>query len=117
MSESVYVEYNQSTRAPIRIFKSRKAAVGALHAEATKLILKMDRAEAVGSIRHQTFVRSGGYCELCGSVVLESSGHMHEQKSRGKGGEISLDNSVFICVACHKRAHSNREPKFTRRQG
>jgi 5-methylcytosine-specific restriction endonuclease McrA len=75
----------------------------------------MDYAEAVKSIRHQLFLRAKGFCELCGDIVLESSGHMHEQKHRGKGGEISLENSVFICPICHGLAHKDRNPHWVRK--
>ena len=108
----VWVELDPVSRAPIRIFKNLKTAFAAQ----VELLAERDYEPAVRSIRHQIFIRSNGYCELCGVIVSESGGHMHEQKHRGQGGEISLANSVFICAACHKRAHSDREPKFTRRQ-
>jgi hypothetical protein len=95
----------------VRIFRSEKAAFAS-----GLCLMSMTYSDAVSEIRHQIFIRSRGYCELCGTPVVEASGHMHEKKHRGKGGEISLDNSVFICVACHKREHRSRAPQFTRRQ-
>ena len=95
----------------IRIFKSEKAA----HRAHVPLIL-MNYGDAVVSIRDQIFYRCKGYCELCGDLVTKSSGHMHEQKHRGKGGEISLENSVFVCMKTHKREHKDRELHFTRRK-
>ncbi len=74
-----------------------------------------DYREAVSSIRHQLWLRCRGECELCGSLVTEQGGHMHEQQHRGKGGEISLDNSVFICAKCHQDAHKDRAPRFTKK--
>jgi len=98
----------------VRIFRNYRAA----HA-ASKHILHGDielksYGDAVKSIRHTLFLRSGGNCETCESPVLESGGHMHEQKHRGRGGEISLENSLFICAVCHARAHKERNPQWTK---
>lgn len=90
---------------PIRIFRHKRDAKVGFYRE-------WGYTEAVKLIRHQLFLRSGGFCELCASPVIESSGQMHEQKHRGKGGEISLQNSVFICYDCHQRAHRARRPRF-----
>lgn len=79
-------------------------------------LARMEYADAVKSIRHTLFIRSKGDCELCGSPITEKTGHMHEMRHRGKGGEISLENSVLACAACHKHQHRDREPKFTRRK-
>jgi len=113
VSNFVWVEINRKSQLPTRIFKNQRAAFSALGL--TGFLAEWDRTQAVASIRHQCFRRAERYCELCASLVLESNGHMHEQQHRGKGGEISLANSVFICAQCHRRAHSDREPKFTRR--
>lgn len=112
MSPFVYVEADTSVSPPrvIRIFRNEKAAF-ASHV----VLISMPREDAVSSVRHQLFLRSKGFCEWCGDILTESSGHMHEKKHRGKGGEISLENSFFICVKTHKKEHSDREPKFTRR--
>ena len=108
--KQVWVELNV-IGLPVRILKSRNAAL-----RAEGVVWQMTRAQAVGAIRRQIFIRSEGYCELCASPVLESSGHMHEQRHRGKGGEISLANSVFICPTCHKAAHADRNPRFTKKK-
>lgn len=95
----------------VRIFKSKNAAF--------KSGMKIDRrtySEAVHWIRHLLWLRCKGFCELCASPVTEQSGHMHEQKHRGQGGEISLANSVFICPPCHKREHSDRNPRFLKKR-
>jgi 5-methylcytosine-specific restriction endonuclease McrA len=99
------VERNTQGQA-IRIFKNRQAARSIEY-------LTMEYVKAVGEIRHQIFMRSCGNCELCGTMVTEKGGHMHEQKHRGKGGEISLENSVFICPTCHRRAHADRNTRFS----
>lgn len=103
-----YVEVDDSRF--IRIFKSRASA----NASGQEWVV-VEYSFAVKRIRHHLFVRSNGYCELCGDFLTESAGHMHEQKHRGKGGEISLENSVFICPTCHKHAHADRNPRFTKK--
>src|SRR5258708_3199639 len=110
MSKIVWVELDLSNR-PIRIFKSRLATAGGRWCQ----IIKRDPAPAVAAIRHQIFLRSKGACELCGSLVTEKSGHLHEQKTRGKGGEISLANSVFICARTHQLEHKDRAPQWSKK--
>lgn len=95
----------------VRIFRTRSAASRCIDLNNT--VVQMDYNLAVGSVRHSLFVRSDGFCELCASPITEQSGHMHEQKHRGKGGEISLENSVFICPTCHRRAHADRNTRFS----
>jgi 5-methylcytosine-specific restriction endonuclease McrA len=97
---------NGSTRV-VRIFRNKKAAF--LSGE---VIVPYERALAVAEIRHQIFLRSQGNCEACGCPVNESTAHMHEKVHRGRGGEISLENSLFICAACHKWAHRARNPQW-----
>ena len=113
MSARVLVETDDMGWA-VRIFLSDRAAyIAAL--DPLRLVVQKDYDQAVYEIRHQIFVRSKGECELCGVLVNESSGQMHEMQHRGKGGEISLSNSVFICYACHlgpRGAHGNRRPRF-----
>lgn len=111
-SKFVYVEV---TRQPnlfygiVRIFRNQKAA---LASDAPVIVLHRD--VAVAEIRHQLWLRCKGVCELCGDTVTEGSGHMHEQKHRGQGGEISMDNSVFVCAKTHKQEHRDREPRWSR---
>lgn len=100
---------------PVRIFRSHSAAAGALRKGESGPVVQMTPADAVHAIRHSLFVRSGGFCELCANPIIEKTAHMHEQVHRGKGGEISLDNSVFICATCHHRAHADRNPRFTKK--
>jgi 5-methylcytosine-specific restriction endonuclease McrA len=108
----VWVELSLSTK-PIRIFRNRRAAYDC--AAHWGSIIQMERSEAVGIIRHTIFVRSAGECEMCASPVNEKTGHLHEKLHRGQGGEISINNSIFICARCHRHYHRNREVKFTRR--
>lgn len=97
----------------IRIFRNRKAAADSISPIAPA---NVTYAFAVKCIRFELWLRCGGFCELCGELVTQSSGQMHEQKWRGKGGEISLENSVFICAKTHKLEHKDRSPQFTRRK-
>jgi hypothetical protein len=106
--EHVWVERDKITLLPIRIYATAKA-FNDRPADVWVDYIPYD--DAVGSIRHQIFVRSKGYCELCSVIITEKS-HMHEQQHRGKGGEISLDNSVFICYSCHRNAHKDRRVRF-----
>ena len=105
MSHVVWVEIGMAGL-PIRIFRNRKQVSG--------FFREYPRREAIAAIRHQIFVRSAGYCELCAVPVTEQTMHMHEQKHRGKGGEVSLVNSVGICAICHKHEHRDREPKWSK---
>jgi hypothetical protein len=35
----------------------------------------------------------------------------HEKHTRGRGGELSLDNSIMVLNSCHRKLQ-NREPKL-----
>jgi 5-methylcytosine-specific restriction endonuclease McrA len=107
MSKLVWVE-TTAQGVPVRIFTSRSKVTRGY-------IMKMNRSEAVKIIRHQLWLRCAGECEICAAPVTEDSGHMHERVHRGKGGEISLENSVFICPPCHRREHADRNPRFSKK--
>jgi hypothetical protein len=109
LRDPVLVEKNSQGLA-IRIFRSSHAAF-----VPGMIVDTMEYTQAVRDIRHQLFVRSSGYCELCGDIVLESSGHMHEQVHRGRGGEISLANSVFVCAKTHQLEHKDRNPHWSKK--
>lgn len=94
----------------MRIIRTDREASKTL--AAGKLVKMARRSRAVAIIRYKVFLRSRGSCEICGSPVIENSGHMHEVLHRGKGGEISVENSVFICPPCHIRAHKDRNQKW-----
>jgi len=115
MSEHALVELELGgLQRPIRIFKNKKAYMRAWSRGGR--FCEMGYADAVKSIRHTLFIRSKGDCELCGSSVTETTGQMHEMHHRGQGGEISLENSRFVCAPCHKFQHRDRETKFNRRK-
>lgn len=103
---------------PIRIFKPQKKA----YTFPVEQVNEFPHGFAVGIIRRQVFQRAGctriqpGCCEECGATIIweagsYNSGEMHEVISKGKGGEVSVDNSKAICRACHtgpNGAHGNR---------
>ena len=110
MSKDVWVEVHIPSGLIIRIFKSKQIA----YTSETHIIIT-HRPIAVAEIRHQLFRRSCGQCELCQSNIIEKTSHMHEVKHRGQGGEISLVNSVCICADCHRYAHRDRNPRWTKK--
>ena len=97
------------TSTAVRLFKSKKAAFASGEA-----VWFVSRTWAVSSIRHQIWLRCRGACEKCTAPVNENSGEMHEKKHRGKGGEISIDNSIFICRECHQHEHRERNPRWSK---
>jgi len=106
----VWVETDGIGGPIIRIFRSKKSAMGS-----NRLCIQAWYDLAVEDIRHQIFVRSRGECEVCSDLVTESSGEMHERKHRGKSGEISLENSIFVCGKTHRREHRKRNPQFSKK--
>ena len=104
-------------RRVVRIFKSTRAAYKWLVTEHHGALLKrVEREVAVKQIREQIWERCGGICEKCSiNRVTWDSGQMHEKQHRGKGGDISLENSIFICRDCHDAAHHDRRPRFGER--
>ena len=106
-SKIVKVETDESGT-PIRIFRNDLEWVRCPDSR----LKYMTKAEAVGSIRGQIWRRTGGECEFCGAWITENTMHLHEQLPKGRGGEVSLANSVGICADCHvvgpNSAHGNR---------
>jgi 5-methylcytosine-specific restriction endonuclease McrA len=61
---------------------------------------------ALKALRTQVWYRDGGKCVDCGTpVAFENGGfrnmHAAHIKSRGAGGEDTLDNLVSKCLDCH----------------
>lgn len=96
-----------------RIFRSRKAAAVA---GITCQISMMAYVDAVRTIRQQLYKLCEGLCSWCGQEVSWEACQMHEKVYRGKGGEISMTNSVILCYGCHQgrkdSAHGNRRPMW-----
>ena len=68
-----------------------------------------------GEIRRAVYDRQRGECLDCGTFITFTQAHMHEKLARGKGGKISLDNSIILCSNCHigrNGRHGNRHPHF-----
>ncbi len=99
--QMVFVEIDPETELPIRILKH--------WAHASQLdpavVRQMAKAVAVNYIRLQVIARAirnkNILCAFCGNIITPGTGHMHEVKAKGDGGEVSLDNCVFICPRCH----------------
>jgi 5-methylcytosine-specific restriction endonuclease McrA len=98
---------------PCRIFQSRKLAC----LDPRLDIAEMRRGAAVRIIRQQVAERAAGRCEKCGEP-LGGPGEMHEKNPRGMTGhvrgEYSLENSILVCRRCHKGAHANRRPQWSK---
>jgi 5-methylcytosine-specific restriction endonuclease McrA len=75
------------------------------------------REVTTGEIRDAIWKRQDGLCIRCGDIVTKKTAHLHEQKSRGRGGEISLENSIILCFNCHLGArgvHPEKQIKWTK---
>lgn len=71
-----------------------------------------------GEIRRAIYNQQDGHCLWCDKFVTWGQAHLHEKVARGKGGQISLENSIILCADCHigpKGAHGNRRPKFSKK--
>lgn len=58
--------------------------------------------EDVGVMRDAVFARDDFRCTRCGSG---RGLQMHHKRSRGLGGDDSLENLQTLCAACHGRMH------------
>lgn len=108
MSE-VYVELLDDEI--VRIFRSYDDAV---HSEAwdEERVVQCELSEAVTAIRLTVCESANGECQDCGEYV-GWAGHMHEVKTRGQGGEISTENSIWLCADCHlNHEHGDRKTSF-----
>lgn len=98
-SDHVFVEILDSLDV-IRIFDNQRAAVVSPAWQAG-LVRMLPYPIAVEIIRRAVFSRDNWCCTHCGDPFVWVTGHMHERLWRGRGGEISLDNSVSLCGMCH----------------
>ena len=94
----------------VRILKSAKL-VGVVPRAA--YILRMT---AVDDIRRAVWERDKRRCAHCGVAVGYNVMELHERLWRGRGGEISLQNSVCLCYPCHQHdemaGHGKRRPQW-----
>lgn len=71
----------------------------------------------VGEIRRIVYDYQDGHCLWCDKFVTWKQAHLHEKVARGKGGKVSLGNSIILCADCHigpKGAHGKRRPQFSK---
>ena len=74
---------------------------------------KINLVLSVKEIRRVIFERQGRHCLWCDKELTWNQLHMHEKIPRGKGGKISLDNSIGLCYDCHlNNAHGDRKSQF-----
>jgi hypothetical protein len=104
MNNPVWVKISGVTKLPVRIFNVVRDAFEDSGYD-LGLVIEMERAVAVESIRRAVFTRDNWECTHCGESVTwdgQRKGEMHERQWRGRGGEISLENSTTLCKSCHE---------------
>jgi 5-methylcytosine-specific restriction endonuclease McrA len=114
--ELVYVLISGVTKTPVRIFRTEKDARADSGFD-LGLVVRWIRANAVEIIRRAVFVRDDWTCTHCGNPVTWDTGEMHERQWRGRGGEISLENSTTLCQHCHSKdkvaGHGTRQVQWS----
>jgi len=73
-----------------------------------------DTAEKI-AIRVKVFVRDGRRCIDCGKPVILNRGewnsmHLMHLKSKGSGGDWSMENLATGCLTCHSKRHNGGKP-------
>jgi 5-methylcytosine-specific restriction endonuclease McrA len=66
-------------------------------------------------IRDEIWKRQEGVCIRCPNLISKATMHMHERVHRGRGGKISLENSVGLCYSCHlgsRGVHPEKRLRF-----
>lgn len=63
----------------------------------------LHRSVATEQIRRQIYAQQLRACAHCGSPVTWYTMELHERLWRGRGGEISVSNSVGLCNTCHQK--------------
>lgn len=77
-------------------------------------VVELPKVEAISQIRRQVFEISRGECRNCSRAITWNF-HMHEQKPKGRGGEVSVTNSVALCADCHlNQEHGDRKPQWSK---
>ena len=76
------------------------------------------KGKAYTQFRKAVYNRAKGCCETCGRWVslyrangdfdVYTCGHVSHIKSRGAGGDDSLENCILECFACHRARHDGR---------
>lgn len=117
MRGRVFVEFEEGQIS--RIFRNTRDAVLSAAWE-EKRVGEYPRKDAVGIIRKRVYDLAEGFCKYCGKYAGWEVGEMHEELPRGQGGEISIYNSVWSCVNCHRGPegqHKERQTRFGEKDG
>lgn len=61
------------------------------------------KGKAMEALRVEVFARDKGICQNCGKYVSWYNGHLTHIKSRGAGGDDSMENCLWKCPDCHIR--------------
>lgn len=104
----------------IRIFRNKRMAVlcqvnPSRGLAPEPVIRQMRRDVATAQIRQQVFERDGWACVKCGQALSWALAEMDEKESRGRGGEVSVENGQTLCRPCHTGpgGKHDRHPQFT----
>jgi hypothetical protein len=88
-------------------FKSRKSRIG-IRPDGTEFedLAGVDRERR----RHEVWVRAENKCQGCGAFLFEHQGDWDHIRSRGRGGDDSLENGQwlgnrFSACQCHIKKH------------
>ena len=52
-------------------------------------------------VRDQVYKRCGGYCELCGGVLIPGEWALHHRQFRSAGGKDLVENLMALHHNCH----------------
>lgn len=119
MRGRVFVELDTPGGAPIRLFRTARHAHCSPASDENRLA-EWPRRDAMQAIRKKVYDRAQGRCVACDTPLSLNTYHMHERLPRGKGGQVSLENSEARCAPCHigpTGAHGKRRPQFSGRRG
>ena len=106
-TKTVYVEMKNGF--PYRIVNNRRGPTDTI---------EISKQDAVYAIRRQVFDRANESCERCGTPITWSTGHLHEVKNRGRGGEVSVENCIALCPKCHlgkDGVHADHYPAWSKK--
>lgn len=59
------------------------------------------KGRELSELRKQVAKRANYRCQRCNCFAPLSTGHMAHIKSRGAGGDDSLENTEWLCFDCH----------------
>lgn len=75
----------------------------------------MPRREFTKKIRIEAYRRSGGYCEVCGCVLMVGKFEFDHIVPDGLGGSPTLENCRVACSACHSvKTHTEDRPRMAK---